>query len=139
MQARDIMTAHPRTCGADDTLEHVARLMAEEDVGEIPVIDAAHHVLGVITDRDIVLRCVAQGESTTRGPVGNYMTMPVHCLGEDASLDDIAHLMASQRIRRVPITDHAQVLCGIVSLADLEKTDEHALKQEVAERVSSPH
>ncbi|TBR39494.1 MULTISPECIES: CBS domain-containing protein [Dyella] len=139
MHARDIMTAHPRCCGADDTLEHAARLMAEEDVGEIPVIDAAHHVVGVITDRDIVLRCVAQGESATLGPVGKYMTAPALCLGEDASLEDVAHLMASQRIRRVPITDGEQLLCGIVALADLEKTDARSLKMKVAERVSAPH
>lgn len=139
MFVRDIMTAHPRSCGIDDSLEHVARLMAEEDVGEIPVIDAAHHVVGVITDRDIVLRCVAHGQSASLGAVGQYMTSPALCLSHDATLEDAAHLMAHQRIRRIPITDGQQALCGIVALADLQKTDARSLKAQVVERVSAPH
>jgi len=90
MKARDIMTPQPRCCSADDTLEHAARIMLEEDVGEVPVVDAQRHPAGVITDRDIVVRCVANGERTDQSRVGQCMTVPAKTLREDASLEDVA-------------------------------------------------
>jgi len=139
MKARDIMTAQPRCCSAEDTLEHAARIMLEEDVGEVPVIDERRHLAGVITDRDIVVRCVANGERTDQSRVRQCMTAPARTLQEDATLEEIANLMKGERIRRVPITDRTGEICGIVALADLERTDARSLKAEVSERVSTPH
>lgn len=139
MKARDIMTPQPRCCLVGDTLEHVARIMLEEDVGEVPVVDERRHLAGVITDRDIVVRCVANGERTDQSRVGQCMTAPARTLGEDATLEEIANLMKGERIRRVPITDRDGEICGIVALADLERTDARSLKAEVSERVATPH
>jgi len=139
MKAKDIMTPQPRCCSTDDTLEHAARIMLEEDVGEVPVVDAQRHLAGVITDRDIVVRCVANGERTDQSRVGQCMTAPAKTLQEDASLEEVANLMKGERIRRVPITDDSGEICGIVALADLERTDARSLKAEVSERVSTPH
>jgi CBS domain-containing protein len=139
MKARDIMTPQPRCCSADDTLEHAARIMLEEDVGEVPVLDAKRHLAGVITDRDIVVRCVASGDRTDRAMVGQCMTAPARTCRDDASLEDVANLMKGERIRRVPIVDGNGEICGIVALADLERTSARSLKAEVSERVSTPH
>lgn len=139
MKAKDIMTQQPRCCSADDTLEHAARIMLEEDVGEVPVVDGKRHLAGVITDRDIVVRCVAAGDRTDQTRVGQCMTAPARTCAEDASLEEVANLMKGERVRRVPITDARGEICGIVALADLERTNARSLKAEVSERVSSPH
>lgn len=139
MKARDIMTPQPRCCSADDSLEHAARIMLEEDVGEVPVVDGQRRLAGVITDRDIVVRCVATGERADQARVGQCMTSPARTLPEDASVEDVANLMKDERIRRVPITDGQGEICGIVALADLERTNARSLKAEVSERVSTPH
>ena len=110
-----------------------------EDVGEIPVTDGEMRPIGVITDRDIVLRCVATGGDPQNATVGDSMTAPAQTVREDATLEECAQLMARHRIRRVPIVDAAGAICGIVAQADLEATDARSLKAQVAERVSTPH
>jgi CBS domain-containing protein len=93
----------------------------------------------VITDRDIVLRCVAVGGSAQDVTVDSCMTAPAQTVRDDATLEECAQLMARHRIRRVPIVDANGAICGIVAQADLEATDARSLKQQVAERVSTPH
>lgn len=139
MKARDIMTPQPRCCSADDTLEHAARIMLEEDVGEVPVLDGQRRLAGVITDRDIVVRCVASGDRADQAKVSQCMTAPARTCSEHASLEDVANVMKNERIRRVPIIDGKGEICGIVALADLERTNARSLKAEVSERVSTPH
>lgn len=138
MQAKDIMTSHPRCCAAGDSVEAVAALMREADVGEIPVVDAQRKLLGVITDRDIIVRCVAAGDAPGSSRVQDYMTAPAQQLGEDASLEQLANLMVHEAIRRVPITDGEGRLSGMVALADLERTKARSLKSRVARGVSRP-
>ncbi|WP_049622076.1 CBS domain-containing protein [Frateuria defendens] len=139
MNVREIMTPNPRCCTAGDTLHRAAMLMREEDVGEIPVIDEERHLVGVITDRDIVTRCVATGDQPSQVSVEQCMTAPALSLHDDASVKELANLMAFHRIRRVPITDRNEAICGIVALADLERSDARSLKAEVFESVSIPH
>ncbi|MFK2900684.1 CBS domain-containing protein [Dyella jejuensis] len=133
------MTTNPRYCSARDSLQGVARLMLEADVGEIPVVDERHQLVGVITDRDIVVRCVAAGDAPDTCVVDAYMTAPAVSLGKDASLEDVANLMAKEAVRRIPITDEAGRLCGIVAQADLERSKARSQKAKVSHRVSSPH
>jgi CBS domain-containing protein len=121
------------------TLADAARMMLEMGVGEIPVTDHELKVAGVITDRDIVVRCVATGGDPQNSTVQSCMTAPALTLQGDASLEDCARLMADRRIRRVPIVDTDGAICGIVAQADLEATDAHSLKARVAERVAAPH
>ena len=139
MNVQSIMTPRPRVCSAGVPLAHAARLMLETDVGEIPVIGDGLKVLGVITDRDIVVRCVAAGGDPRNTPVKACMTAPALTLADDASLEECARLMAGQQIRRVPIVDASGAICGIVAQADLEATDARSLKAEVAARVATPH
>lgn len=139
MNVQSIMTRHPRVCSASAQVAHAARLMLEEDVGEIPVTDGEMCPVGVITDRDIVLRCVAVGGDPQNATVEECMTAPALTVRDDATLEECAQLMARHRIRRVPIVDAQGAICGIVAQADLEATDARSLKAQVAERVSTPH
>ena len=139
MNIQRVMTRDPRVCLASVPVSKAARLMLEEDVGEIPVVDMARRVVGVITDRDIVVRCVAAGINPKDMTVESCMTAPALTMTDDASLEDCALLMASQQIRRVPIVDAGGAICGIVAQADIEGTDARSLKALVAERVSVPH
>ena len=139
MDIQQVMTRDPRVCRAGVSVCEAARLMLQEDVGEIPVVDEARHVIGVITDRDIVLRCVAADINPQQATVEACMTSPALTLADDATLEDCADLMAGQQIRRVPVVDADGVICGIVAQADLEATDARSLKARVAERVSVPH
>lgn len=134
-----VMTRNPKACLASATLDEVARAMRDEDVGEIPVVDDERHPIGVITDRDIVVRTVAAGRDPLQTKVEDCMTAPALVIGADATLEDCAHLMARQKVRRIPVVDAAGALCGIVALADLERSDARSLKAEVSSRVSSPH
>ena len=139
MKVRDIMTPHPRCCSPGATLGEAARMMLETDVGESPVSDDGLKAVGVITDRAIVVRCVATGGDPRNTSVQSCMTAPALTLTEDASLEECARLMAGQQLRRVPIVDTNGVICGIVAQADLEATAARSLKAAVAERVSTPH
>lgn len=143
MKVQQIMTPRPRCCSPDAMLSDAARMMSETDVGEIPVTGSGLKVLGVITDRDIVVRCVATGGDTGGDPrntsVQSCMTAPALTLTEDASLEECARLMAGQQLRRVPFVDANGAICGIVAQADLEATDARSLKAAVAERVSTPY
>lgn len=139
MKVQDLMTRSPRVCMAGAPLTEVARMMREEDVGEIPVVDEERKVIGVITDRDIVVRCVAAGHNPQDVQAQTCMTAPALTLTEDATLEDCAKLMCAQQIRRVPIVDANGAICGIVAQADVEATDARSLKAQIAERVSVPH
>lgn len=139
MKVQQIMTPRPRCCSPDAMLSDAARMMSETDVGEIPVTGNGLKVLGVITDRDIIVRCVATGGDPQNTSVKSCMTAPALTLTEDASLEECARLMAGQQLGRVPIVDANGATCGIVAQADLEATDARSLKVAVAERVSTPH
>jgi CBS domain-containing protein len=139
MRASDIMTRNPRCCLPSHSLKDVARIMLEENVGEVPVVDRQNKLIGIITDRDIVTRFVAQGGPPESSRVETYMTAPAQWLREDATLEQVANLMMNQAIRRVPIAGDDNKLCGVIALADLERTDARSLKAEVVQQVSKPH
>ena len=91
--ARDVMTPDPTCCTPRTTLDEVARLMVEYDCGEIPVIGASDEVIGVITDRDIVCRVVAQGKNPMGYTVDGCMTQPVVTVGTDDPIDRVLSIM----------------------------------------------
>src|SRR5690606_37054302 len=103
--ARDVMTPDPACCTPDMTLDQVARLMLRNDCGEIPVIDSAGQPIGVITDRDIVCRVVAEGKNPASHTVEEYMSQPVTTIRADAPLDEVVSTMEKHQIRRVPVID----------------------------------
>ncbi len=137
MDIRSVMTADPACCNAGATLREVALMMRKHDCGEIPVVDEANKPLGVITDRDIAVRAVADGADAA-STVGDYMTSPVTTIREAASLEDCARLMGDNQIRRVVVVDDQGCLSGIVAQADIALSGRDAKTAEVVREVSEP-
>jgi CBS domain-containing protein len=130
--ARDVMTTDPACCTANTTLDRVAQLMVSNDCGEIPVVDGAGRPIGVITDRDIVCRVVAEGRNPVAHTATEYMSQPVVTVRVDAPLDEVVSRMEEHQIRRVPVLDEQGRCAGIIAQADIA-TGGHP--QEVAELV----
>ena len=120
--ARDVMTEHPACCKLETPLDQVARLMVQHDCGEIPVIDAAQHVVGVITDRDIVVRLVADGKNPAAYAAEACMSQLVVTVPVDASLKDVLTTMEKHQTRRVPVVDERGSCVGMIAQADLAWT-----------------
>lgn len=119
MQVQDIMTRNPACCSENSTLQEVAQMMAQCDCGEIPVVDAQHHPVGVVTDRDICLRAVARGRDIGQATAGEIMSTPVHTVKPQDELEECCRLMEQHLIRRLPVVDDNGVCCGIVAQADI--------------------
>lgn len=121
--ARDVMTLDPACCTPHTTLDEVAKLMVQNNCGEIPVVDVADHPIGVITDRDIVCRAVADGKNPMAYAVDTYMSQPVVTVRADDSLDDVLSTMERHQIRRVPVVDERGCCTGIISQADVARAE----------------
>ncbi|HZS46485.1 MAG TPA: CBS domain-containing protein [Blastocatellia bacterium] len=118
---REVMTRDVATVYPDDKVERAARLMRECDCGAIPVVSNSGRLLGMITDRDIVVRLVAYGEDLDNCRVGDFMTTDVFSCNQRDDLDSVRELMSRNQIRRVPVvTDHGQIE-GIVTQGDLAR------------------
>ena len=119
--AREIMTPAPQCCSGKTLLNEVANLMVEADCGEIPVTDGSNRLIGVVTDRDIVVRVVAKGKNPSTTTAAECMTEPVVVVKEDSTLADVMSVMEEHQIRRVPVVDASGCCCGIISQADVAK------------------
>lgn len=140
MRVKDIMTANPACCTRETTLEEVARMMIENDCGEIPVVEdlASFLPVGVVTDRDIVCRAVGKGLNPLAMTAEECMTAPIVTVMPDDSIEKCLETMEDNQIRRVPVVDASGACVGIVSLADVAR---HVAKKDSAEvlrEVSEP-
>jgi len=117
MQISEVMTANPQVAKPSDTIADVARRMDKVDTGAIPVVEDGK-ILGIITDRDIVLRVVGEQRSFDT-KVSEVMTTEVQTCREDASIADVIYQMTDKQVRRILIVDGADNLTGIVSLGDV--------------------
>ena len=137
--ARDVMTPDPVCCRPHTSIDEVARLMVDGDFGEIPVIDAADHPIGVVTDRDIVRRVVAEGKNPIGYTAETCMTKPVVTVQADARLDEVVTTMERHQIRRVPVVDEQGRCAGIISQADIAREAPPTKVGELVREVSTPH
>jgi CBS domain-containing protein len=140
VRIQEVMTKDPACCGADTPLRDVARLMVEHDCGEIPVIDndESRRPVGVITDRDIVIRALAEGRNPMELTAAECMTDSVITVTQDKSIEECCELMEQHQIRRVPVVDAQGSCCGIVSQADLARRVSERAVGEVVKDVSKP-
>ena len=144
MRAADIMTENPETVTPEATLADAARKMRDLNVGIIPVVesDQNRRLRGVITDRDIAIRAVAEGKDASSTRVSEVMTSDVETCNKNDSVQDVLQLMEREQVRRVPITDREGRLVGIVAQADVATDlDSDAGSRRVAdtlERISEP-
>lgn len=122
MNIREIMTPNPRTVQLSDTLQVAAQIMRDEDTGAVPVIEDGR-VVGMITDRDIVIRAVADGDYECT--IDDIVSDDVVCATPDMSTSEVADLMSEHQIRRLPVVDDDENLIGIVSIGDLAVKEGH--------------
>jgi CBS domain-containing protein len=121
LRAADVMTDDPETVTADAPLMEAARKMRELDVGIIPVVEGegSRRLRGVITDRDIAVRAVAEGKDANTTTVGDVMSTGVQTCNKNDSLSDVMQVMEREQVRRVPVTDREGRLVGIIAQADV--------------------
>lgn len=117
MKVKDVMTRSVAYINPKATITEAAQLMQKHNIGSIPVCDASG-VIGIVTDRDIVVRNVAHGTDPAKLTVQDVMTSQVTTTTPDTDMDQVSQLMSTQRIRRLPVMDKNQ-LVGIVSLGDM--------------------
>jgi CBS domain-containing protein len=138
MELRDVMTRDVEVVSPETTLVEAARKMRELDVGPIPVCDD-NRILGIITDRDIATRAVAEGRDPKQTRVRDVMTRDVVYCFEDQDVDEAARLMQQRQVRRVLVLNRQRELAGIVSLGDLAvDTRDTQMSGSTLERVSEP-
>jgi len=136
MRCREIMTKTVRTAARDMSLSEAAALMRDGDMGAVPVVDDGK-LVGIVTDRDIVIRAVAEGKDAATH-VGDVMTTELFTVTPDDFVFEAIRLMGDKQIRRVPVIDNNGALVGIIAIADvaLETEDEREIA-ETMEEISS--
>lgn len=117
MKVSEIMTKDVISLSVDDTAQHAAELMKAHNIGSIPV-NTKDKVIGIVTDRDIILRCVAEGKDVKIQKVRDIMTSNPVLGDQNMNVNDAARIMSERQIRRIPITTKDQ-LVGMVSLGDV--------------------
>jgi CBS domain-containing protein len=139
MTVATVMTSSPACCTPSSSLTEVARLMVDNDCGEIPVVEdmKLRKLAGVITDRDIATRIVAAGRNSAEACALDCMSSPAISVHPDTSLQECCELMETRQIRRVPVVDQAGAVVGIVSLADVVRNANSATTVAVVKEVSS--
>ena len=141
MQVQDIMTKNPATVTPDTPLRDAARLMKDEDVGVIPVVESAgsKRLVGLVTDRDITVRVVAEGRDASQSRVQDAMSATLKTCKASDDVNDVMDVMSREQVRRVPIVDERGALIGIVSQADIVREAKSDKKSErTVEQISQP-
>lgn len=117
MNVRELMTTDVRTSDVNSSIAEVAQSMKSLDVGSIPVCDNNNHVVGIVTDRDIVLRSVAEGGNTNNTTAQDVMTTNIVSVSPDTDIHEAANIMARHQIRRLPVIENGRIV-GIVAIGD---------------------
>jgi len=140
MKVREIMTTNPACCTRDTPLSEVARTMVDRDCGQIPVVDnmSSRRLIGVVTDRDIVCRAVAQGQNPVEMSAGDVMSSPGVAVTPDANVEELCRTLEDKQVRRVPVQDDKGCCCGIVSLADIAQSGSDRITAELVKTISQP-
>ncbi len=138
MKARDIMTANPRCVTTADSITRAAEIMRDTDVGIVPVVEdsGSMRLAGVVTDRDIAIRIVAEGRGNDVN-VREVMSSGLATVRPDDDLDRVTELMKSEQVRRIPVVDGDR-LVGIIAQADVAREGRDKKTGDVVEHISEP-
>ena len=136
MKVSEVMTRDVQTIQPDQPVREAASFMLSADAGSIPVTEG-ERLIGMITDRDIAVRGIAKGHGPDT-PVRELMTNDIVCAREDDNVEDVATKMSEAQVRRLPVIDENQRLCGIVSLGDLARETDNESAHQALEGVSQP-
>jgi CBS domain-containing protein len=137
MLVKDVMESRLEVVAPNQSLVEAAKKMRDEDIGSLPVVEDAK-LIGMITDRDIVIRCVADGADPKATTVGEATTRDVvHCR-VDQSIEDASKIMASAKVRRLPVIDQDRNLVGIVALADISREGSVPKAGDALHEISEP-
>lgn len=134
MKVSEVMTRDVQTVRPDQPVQQAASFMLNADAGSIPVTEG-DRLIGMITDRDIAVRGIANGYGPDT-PVRELMTNEIICAREDDDIEDVASKMGEAQIRRLPVIDRDERLCGIVSLGDLSREADDDCASEALEGVT---
>lgn len=137
MQVSEIMTEDPQCCTANSTLQEAAQLMRDCDCGEIPVVDQQGKPVGVITDRDICCRAVAENRPVSTS-VQEIMSSPAVTVSPNDNVERCLQLMDQHQIRRLPVVDDNGICCGMVAQADLARELNESEVGHVVHDISQP-
>lgn len=138
MQLSEVMTTSPETIDAHLSIREACRKMAALNIGILPVVEHDHAV-GIVTDRDIVVRGVATGIDVDKTPIRAVMTHSMWCLPKNRDVHEAAQLMETKQIRRILVLDDDGEVVGILSLGDMAvRQPDLELSGEIVERVSEP-
>jgi CBS domain-containing protein len=141
MKAQDIMAKDPRCVTPRTSIKDAASLMKSEDVGALPVVESegSKRLVGMVTDRDIAIRVVADGRDIGSATVSDAMSRGATTAKASDSLDDVMKVMGREQVRRIPIVDDREELVGIVSQADVvRKASSDRKAEDTVEKISQP-
>ncbi len=132
----ELMTQRPRAVTARTTVREAAKLMDEEDIGSLPVVDEGERLVGIVTDRDVAVRVVARGLDSDTTVVGDVATRDVAALTPEHDLDDALRVMAREQVRRLPIVIRENQLVGMLAQADVAHLGKEKSTGELVEAIS---
>ena len=138
-KCKDVMTQDPACCLPDELVIDVAQLMLDEDVGSVPVIEdeGTKKLIGIVTDRDLALKVVAEGRDPKSTKVADVMTRQVVTCYADDSLQKALDAMSEHQLRRIPVVDKGEHIVGIIAQADVAtRVDEPEKTAEVVKEIS---
>jgi CBS domain-containing protein len=131
---KEVMTRDVRACAPNATVADAAKVMAQEDVGPVPIVEDGR-LVGIVTDRDIVVRVVAEGRDPKATTVREIASTELVTVSPDDDLDEALHLLAERQVRRLPVVDGDR-LVGIVAQADIARLGKDKKTGEVVEEIS---
>ena len=134
----DVMTTRPRCATPDTPLAEVAQIMETENVGAVPLIDDQDRLVGMVTDRDIVVRAIAKGKDTRGMQASAAASQELVVVSPDQNLDEALQLMAQHQVRRLPVVAEGDRLVGIVAQADVALETKEKTAGELLEDISRP-
>ena len=137
MQVQEIMTQPVDTIDPSTTSREAARRMRDENIGALPVRENGE-LIGMVTDRDIVARAVAENSLPSNTAVSAVMSQGIYYCFEDDSLEEAARIMAEHQVRRLPVLNRAQQPVGIIAIADIARSGDKEAEEEAIEGVSEP-